>query len=346
MATALITGGTGFVGSHLVRVLADAGHTPRVLHRRRSRLTALQGLHYETALGDVLETDALLQACAGCDWVFHVAAVADYWRASTEQMFNVNVEGTRRVLWAARQAGVPRVVLTSSAAAVGVLPGEQPADERVPFNLPPRAFPYGYSKVLAEQVAQEAVAEYGQDVVIVNPVVVFGPGDLNQISGSFVTQIRRYQWAATVTSGGVAVVDVRDVARWHLAAAERGRSGERYILGTANSSYRALFALIAQLLDVTPPKIMVPDAVLPLAALGITLARRLGMTLPVDANQARLGSKCVYFDFRKAWGELGEPQIDLETSLRDTVRWYAENGYLQADGLAQWMTRAGRLLGW
>ncbi len=154
----LVTGGTGFVGSHVVRALTNAGHDVRVLHRASSRLDALAGLEYESAVGDILDADSLRPACSGCDWVFHVAAVADYWRADRQRMFAANVEGTRAVLQAAREAGVRRVVFTSSAAAVGLRHDGQPADESLPFNLPPQRFPYGYSKAQAESIAQQAVA--------------------------------------------------------------------------------------------------------------------------------------------------------------------------------------------
>lgn len=343
MPTALITGATGFVGSHLARTLLDAGHHVRALRRANSRLDALDGLEVETALGDVLDAESLVKAFEGCDWVFHVAAVADYWRANRDWMFTVNVEGTRRVLWAARKAGVRRVIFTSSAAAVGLRRGE-PSDETVAFNFSPRAFPYGYSKVLAEAEVREAIARYGQDVVILNPVVIFGPGDLNQISGSFITQIARYQWVATLTSGGAAVTDVRDVARWHLAAAESGRMGERYLLGTSNYSYDDLFAVIAEVVNVPRPRIPVPDFALPTIAAGIDLARRLGISTPVDANQARIGAKEVFFNFHKAWMELGEPQVDMLTSIRDTARWYREHGYLTPDGMTRVIARIGRAL--
>ena len=126
---ALVTGGTGFLGSHIVRLLCEEGHGVRVLHRASSKLDALEGLSYESALGDVTDLESLRTACAGCDWVFHVAAVADYWRADHEWMFAVNVEGTRNVLQAADEKGVKRVIFTSSAAAVGLHPNAEPADE-------------------------------------------------------------------------------------------------------------------------------------------------------------------------------------------------------------------------
>ncbi len=324
---ALVTGGTGFVGSHVVRALNEAGHTARVLHRPSSKLDALKGLEYESALGDILDDVALLKASEGCDWVFHVAAVADYWRADQTKMIEANVEGTRRVLRAAKGAGVKRVVFTSSGAAIGMRDDGKPADESVTFKLPPERFPYGYSKVLAEQVVSETVAA-GQDVVTVNPVIVMGPGDLNMISGSFITQVKQLGPLVPVPSGAISVIDVRDVARMHLAAAERGRTGERYILMTANYPQREWLGMVADVVGVRHPFFPVPDAVLPVAANLIALARKLGIHTPVDSNQTRLGGRNITFDGGKAWAEFGRPEINMRQSLLDTYQWYREHGYL------------------
>ncbi|MCU0463499.1 MAG: NAD-dependent epimerase/dehydratase family protein [Anaerolineae bacterium] len=326
MATALITGGTGFVGSHVARALAEAGHTVRILHRRSSKLTALEGVRYESAYGDVLEADALREACAGCDWVFHVAAVADYWRADKAHMFKVNVEGTRLVLDAAREAGVKRVVFTSSAAAVGLTPGGT-SDESVAFNLPPERFPYGYSKVLAEQVVAEAVRN-GQEVVTVNPVVVMGPGDLNQISGSMVIESKRNGRFVPVPPGGAGYVDVRDVARWQLRAAEVGVPGERYLLGTANFGHREWFSLIADVVGVPRPILPLPRQILPLAAGIVNGVRALGIKTPMDGNQIILSGKGVYFKYDKTWAAFGPPQVAMEMSLQDTYAWYRASGVI------------------
>jgi dihydroflavonol-4-reductase len=327
MAQALVTGGTGFVGSHLVRALNEAGHHVRVLHRPTSKRDALAGLAYESALGDLNDEDALYRAAAGCEWVFHVAAVADYWRADREAMFEANIGGTRRVLAAARAAGAVRTVFTSSAAALGFRHDGAPADEGVRFNASSSRFPYGYSKAMAEIVALEAVAA-GQDVVIVNPVVVMGPGDLNVISGGFVMQIHRLGAWVPVTSGGVAVTDVRDVARWHIAAAEHGQRGERYILGTENVAYAAWFALIADVIGRPRPGFPVPDLALgPIASL-IDGLKAVGIDLPVDGVQTRLGGRSIFFRFEKAWEALGEPRIAMRQSVADTFAWYREHGYL------------------
>ncbi|PJF41427.1 MAG: nucleoside-diphosphate sugar epimerase [Phototrophicales bacterium] len=324
---AAITGGTGFVGSHIARLLIAEGHRVRVVHRATSRLDALDSLDYDGVVADILDEDALRPAFAGCEWVFHVAAIADYWRADKARMMEANVEGTRRVLRAAKDAGVARVVFTSSAAAVGTRADGQPADESDFFHDSAARFPYAYSKLLAEQVVQEAV-QTGQDVVIVNPVVIFGPGDLNMISGSMLKEVKRFGRFTTVASGGIAVIDVRDVARGHLAAATKGRTGERYILGTQNIALRDLLPLVAEVVGVGRPIVYVPDFALSPIATAFGFARRLGINTPVDPNQIRMGSRHIYFDFTKMHTELGEPQISLRQSLEDTYRWYVEHGYL------------------
>jgi len=339
-----VTGGTGFVGSYVVRALRDDGHTVRVLHRTSSKLSALAGLEYESCSGDVTDIDTLRAAFAGCDWVFHVAAVADYWNADNARMFEVNVGGTRKVLQAAREAGVKRVVFTSSAATIGLPHDDTLADESSPFNLPPAAFPYGTSKVLAEEVVSEAVAQYGQDVVIVNPAIVIGPGDLNQISGSFVVQMARWQWLTPVSGGGLSVTDVRDVAAAHIAAALRGRSGERYILNSANYPDHEWFGMIADVLDIAPPLITIPNAAVPLLAGLIDALRRIGIPTPVDANQIRLATRTIYFDSSKARAELHEPQIDMRQSVQDTVDWYRDNGFIQESIMANVLSWIGRRL--
>jgi len=324
---ALVTGGTGFVGSHVVRALNDEGHRVRVLHRQSSRLDALKGLAYESAFGDVTDADAVLRAAEGMDVIFHVAAVADYWRADRQRMFDVNVEGTRRVLRAAQAQEVQRVVFTSSAAAVGLLE-EGPADEGAAFNLSPEQFPYGYSKKLAEDVVAGFVAD-GLAVVTLNPVVIMGPGDLNVISGTFMVQMKRFGAFTPATHGGVSVIDVRDVARYHLAAAKSGEPGQRYILTTANYTYREWFGMIAEIVGVRPPLFYTPNWLLPPLARLVDAARALGIPTPIDANQVRLGSRYVYFNGAKAWQAFGPPHITMRQSLEDTYAWYRAHGLMR-----------------
>ncbi len=326
MVTALVTGGTGFLGSHIARTLVEAGHTVRILHRATSSLTLLEGLPVEHAIGDVVDSASVERAMRGCEWVFHAAAVADYWRANYVKMYIVNVNGTVNVLDAARRTGVRRVIFTSSAAAVGLRDDGRPADEILAFNLPPNRFPYGHSKYLAELEVERAV-QRGQDVVILNPSVILGPGDVNLISGSGIVEMARGS-VFVYPTGGATVIDVRDVAAAHLAAAERGRRGERYLLGAVDVSHRALLKLIAHVVGVPAPFLPVPAAITPVAAAVAELLRRAGLKLPIDANQIRLSSRNMFYDCHKAWRELGEPRIDLRQSLEDTYHWYAAHGMI------------------
>ena len=331
----LVTGATGFVGSHLTRQLVDAGHDTRILYRSRKKLSVLDGLPYDAALGTLVDIEALKRACDGCELVFHVAAKADYWKDDDKDALQrINVDGTRNLLEAAKAAGARRVVFTSSASAIGIRPGTTPSDESDAFNLPPERFPYAWTKWQAEAIARDFAAD-GLEVVTLNPTVIIGPGDLNAISGSFVIETARYRWAVPLSSGALAVIDVRDVARAHVNAIHRGRSGQRYILNRANLTYREWFGLIARACDVPPPRFAIPDGLLEPTARMIETLRRFGIDTPMDANQVRLGGDWVTFDGGKAHRELFQPQIDIETSLRDTYNWYAENGYIKHNALTR-----------
>ena len=313
-----------------MRQLLAAGYAARVLYRSEQKLRALADLRFEAVQGDLDDIDALERACAGCELLFHVAAKADYWKDDDRAaLWRINVAGTRNLLAAAQAAAVRRVIFTSSASAIGIRPGRALADETDTFNLPPeRFYYYAYTKYEAEAVVAEFVAQ-GLDVVTLNPTVIIGPGDLNAISGSFILEMARYQWLTPMSSGGLAVIDVRDVARAHLAAIARGQRGERYILNTANLSYREWFRLLAAACAVRPPLFSMPDWLLEPTARFIEGLRALGLQTPMDANQTRLGGAHVYFDSGKARRALGPPQVDIETSLRDTYVWYQQEGYIK-----------------
>lgn len=325
---ALITGGTGFVGANLVAALAEQGITTRVLHRETSSLEALQGLHYETVIGDILDdVDALVEIMAGCHWVFHVAAVADYWRQSTDRLYQVNVEGTRRVLDAARRAGVRRFVFTSSLAALGLPRPGKCLNEEDTFNLPPSQFPYGHSKHLAEREVQRAV-DLGLDAVIVNPTVVLGPRDINRISGSIILEAAR-GLIRFVPPGGVNYISVRDVVAGHIAAARHGRVGERYILGAHNLSHAEAIPIICRLVGRRPPRLKIPGWVLPPAAVAVRAARAIfRRPRSLDANQVRLLGAEIYADAGKAQRELDLPQTPFPATVQEAYNWYNKHGYL------------------
>lgn len=324
----LVTGGTGFLGANLTAALNARGLVPRLLHRATSSLKALEGLRYHSVLGDILDEPAALQAAmAGCTWVFHAAAVADYWRQGAERVYHVNVEGTRRVLAAARQAGVARLVFTSSLAAMGTPAPGAWLTEASRFNLPPAAFPYGHSKHLAEQDVL-AANQAGLETVIVNPSVILGPRDVNQISGAMITEAARGQ-LRFLLPGGVNFVAVEDVAAGHLAAAERGQPAQRYILGGENLAYQEAIPIICRVVGRPAPRWMIPAWAIPPAAYAVAgLRHLLGQRVPLDANQVRLAREFIYADSAKAREQLGLPRTPFETMVQRTYRWYQEHGYV------------------
>lgn len=329
MTHAFITGGTGFVGANLVQALNERDIPARVLLRSSSSRKALEGLHYETVTGDVLdEPQTLARAMEGCEWVFHVAAVADYWRQEREHLYRVNVDGTRNVLQAAQRAGVERFVYTSSLAALG-LPQKkgQLLDESHSFNLPPDNFPYGHSKVLAEEEVR-AAAHQGLHAIIVNPSIVLGPRDVNQISGSLFIEAARGHLKFSVP-GGASFIDVADVAAGHIAAAEKGRSGERYILSNHNLTHTEAVKVICEVLGRRPPRITIPGWLLPPAATLVGAARAVfGIKRPPDEHQVRMMGAFIYVDNQKAVSELSLPRTPFRETVQRTYNWYNQNGYV------------------
>ncbi|MEB3020583.1 NAD-dependent epimerase/dehydratase family protein [[Mycobacterium] crassicus] len=327
---AFVTGGTGFVGSNLVAALLDRGIEVRVLRRATSPMAALEGLDCQTRIGDVNDgVDALAEAMADCDWVFHTAAISDYWRYRTQtRLYRTNVDGTRDMAAAALRAGVKRFVYTSSLAALGVPQRGHQLVETDEFNIRPRQFPYGHSKHLAEAELQKAV-EDGLPAVIVNPSVVIGPRDVNRIASAMLVEAQRGRlWFAA--PGGTNFVSVDDVVAGHIAAAERGRVGERYILGGENLPFREVFTAANELFGRGAPSIVLPRWIIPVAAAGVSAARTVvGPRLPIDARQMRLSLADIYADPGKSHNELGVPFTPFRTALHSGYEWYRDNGYLE-----------------
>ena len=325
---ALVTGGTGFVGANLVATLGEHGLTARVLRRESSPLEALHGLTYEDALGDILDPrETLAEVMEGCDWVFHVAAISDYWRRGSDLLYKVNVEGTTNVLTAAKLAGVRRFVFTSSLAALGVPRNGQLLTESSRFNLEPRRFPYAHSKHLAEQEVLKAAGS-GLEAVIVNPTVVLGPRDVNQISGSIITEAASGR-LFFYPPGGVNFVAVEDVAAGHIAAAERGQTGQRYILAGENLRHRDALRVICEVVKRRPPVLPLPKQVIPIAAFGVSAARSLlGTRIPMDANQVWLSGHEIYADGGKAERELSVATAPFRETVQRAYDWYNKYGYI------------------
>jgi dihydroflavonol-4-reductase len=328
MTRALVTGSTGFLGSTLVEHLLARGVEVRGLRRKTSPDDAVEGLKIDFAVGDILDPASLPAAMEGIDWVFHVAAAADHRKSGAEVMYKVNLEGARNVFEAAHKAGVKRLVYTSSTAALGEpRPGKPMLDEADRFNLTPTAFPYGHSKQLAEDALQEYIQQ-SLDAVIVLPAPIMGPRDLNFISGDAIVEALRGAIPA-LPPGGANFIDVRDCADGEIAAAERGRCGERYILGGNNMTYREIAETFNAVLGAPVPLLTIPRPLIPVIAELIGLLTRLGIKLPIYREFLLYASQYVYYDNTKAVQELGLKTRPFAESVRDAYLWYADNGYLE-----------------
>ncbi|GAB4536193.1 MAG: NAD-dependent epimerase/dehydratase family protein [Anaerolineae bacterium] len=323
----LVTGATGFVGSNIAAALARRGDQVRVLRRATSRLDALEGVPVEYALGDILDPGSLAAAMQDCEVVFHVAATSQYWRSSKETIYRVNVEGTRNVMQSALAAGVKRLVHTSSVAALGYPPRGSIADESQVFPAWLSWWPYGHSKHLAELEVTRAV-DKGLPAVIVNPTIVIGPRDINFISGSLIRASARGQ-LRVVPPGGSNIIHVDDVVAGHLAAAERGRVGERYILGGENLSHWDAAVTMASVTGGPPPLLVLPGwSLRPLAWL-IDAFNAVSRRPPLVAGeQVLLGGETFYVDSSKAIRELGLPQTPFRQAAADAYDWYCAHGLL------------------
>jgi dihydroflavonol-4-reductase len=326
---ALVTGGTGFIGSHVVRALLDDGASVRVLARAGSDRRALAGLPVEVVTGDLTDPGSLTAALSGVEVLYHVAADYRLWAPDPAVLYRVNVEGTRALLLAAEAAGVSRVVYTSSVGALGLLPDGRPGTETTAVRLEDMVGDYKRSKFLGEREADEAAAR-GLPVVIVNPSAPVGPWDWKPTpTGRMLVDYLRGRMPAYLDTG-LNLVHVRDVARGHLLAAARGRPGERYILGHAegNLGLRAIFERLAPYTGVAAPRVRLPyRAVLALAS-GAELVARLSGTEPLIAKTAvRMAAKRMFFDPSRAVRELGLPQTPVDQALRDAVDWFWAHGY-------------------
>jgi dihydroflavonol-4-reductase len=316
----LVTGGNGFVGSAVVRLLLERGDDLRLTRRRRSRWENVEGLDVETVECDVLDRSAVRRALKGADRVFHIAGLVSSRPADSETLFEVNVQGTRTVLEECLRAGVERVVYTSSVAAIGPAEPGGAADEGQLFTVGHLGIPYVNSKHEAEIEAFRLAAK-GLPVVAVNPAYAFGRGDVYSRATSIVRRFLLGRLPAYVP-GALNVVDVQDVARGHVLADERGGVGERYILGNRNYTLDRLFADLARISGVEPPALRLsPTTALRLAQ--AAEAASLGRAL-IGVHDVRLSSQWWTYKNAKAKRELGWRPSPHEDTLEATVAWYRE----------------------
>jgi dihydroflavonol-4-reductase len=327
--TTLLTGGTGFVGSAVLRELIRAGHGVRALVRSESDRRNLDGLPVELVAGDLTDHSSLERAVKGCAILFHIAADYRLWVPDPERMHAVNVGGTGNLMRAALSAGVQRIVYTSSVATLGCRSDGSPADEKTPSSLEDMIGPYKKTKFQAEEAVRELVEREGLPAVIVNPSTPVGPRDIKPTpTGQLIVDAVSGRMPAYVDTG-LNLVHVDDVARGHLLALERGRIGERYILGGEDMTLQRILTELAAITGRKPPRFRIPHQwVLPFAYFSESWARLSGKTPPrVTLDGLRMSRKKMFFSSEKAVRELGYQSRPAIEALKEAVDWFRRNGY-------------------
>ncbi len=327
MKYVLITGVNGLVGSNLARQLIADGCSVRGLVRPGSDLRSIGGLDIDLVVGDVLDPGSIRTAVSGVDTVFHTAAVISYWRRERERMFAVNIDGTRHVVAASIQAGEGRFVHTSSIAAMPLRTSGEITTEESPHDG--EFFDVGYriSKYRSEQVVLEAVRN-GLDAVILNPVIIMGPGDYRFHGGRMIKDV--YSGRIFYSPpGGSSVVSVRDVVQAHIAAAQRGRTGERYILCGENYTFKDIFRTTAEVVGGIPPLFTVPGPLVKaVASISESVSSLFGVK-PWVSRELVAGIEITKrYSADKARRELGFSPMGLRDTIRTTFEWYKESGML------------------
>jgi len=325
---AFVTGATGFIGGNLARALLRDGHQVRALIRPESDRRNIAGLPIELAEGDLDSQRILTEHISGCDAVFHVAAHYSLWVKDRDSIYRANVDGTKNLLAAARAVGVKRFIHTSSVAAIGVPAPNTLGTEETQTTLEELVSDYKKSKYLAEQAALRAARE-GLDIVIVNPSTPIGARDVKPTpTGEIILRFLQDRMPAYVHTG-LNLIDVEDVARGHIRAWQRGRAGERYILGNRNLSLKEMLEMLAAITGKRAPRIAIPHAIpLTVAFIDEMVLARLGKRPQVSFYSVQMSRKTMYYDSSKAVRELGLPQNPVETALEKAVRWFEENGYV------------------
>ncbi len=330
---AVVTGANGFVGSAVVRQLLDTGHEVRALVREKSNRRSIEGLPIEICIGDIRDQSSLTRAMSGCQALFHVAADYRLWVPNPDEMYETNVNGSRNVMLAAVEAGIERIVYTSSVATLGLNAGGEPANEQTRATLDDMIGPYKRSKYLAEAEVRRLANELELPVVIVNPSTPVGPRDIRPTpTGQMILQAARGRMPAYVDTG-LNLVHVDDVARGHLQALERGAIGQCYILGGKDMMLKEILDYISSITGRRPPAIKLPhNLVLPFAWLAEQFGRLLhkrDLLLTVDG--VRMAKKRMFFSSEKAKRELGYKPRPAREALHDAVQWFQINGYCNPD---------------
>ncbi|HEX4210191.1 MAG TPA: hopanoid-associated sugar epimerase [Candidatus Binataceae bacterium] len=329
-STALVTGANGFVGCHVVRTLLDSGVAVRALVRSNADLRGLEGLDYERAVGDLRDASAIAHFAQGCETIFHVAADYRLWVPDPASMYAANVEGTRNILEAGRRAKVRRIIHTSTVGALGILHGSA-GREDTPVRLEDMIGPYKRSKFLAEQLAMTAARE-GLPVIIVNPSTPVGPLDYKPTpTGRIIRDFLNRRMPAYVDTG-LNLAPVEDVARGHLLAAERGRIGEKYILGGENLSLAEMLNRLARLSGLSAVRVKIPYGVALAFAYGAEVVARVTLRAPrASLTEVRMARKRMFFDDSKARSELGYHPGNIDEALSRAIAFFRGHGYVFGD---------------
>ena len=337
----LVTGATGFVGANVARLLLERGEDVRVLARAGSPRANIEGLPVEIVEGDLRDPEAVRRAVRGCGRVFHVAADYRFWARDPRELYRSNVDGTRNVMEACLAEGVGRVVHTSTVGTIGLSALPAPCDETTPLAPGQLTSHYKRSKLEAERVAL-SYAGRGLDVVAVNPSAPVGPWDVKPTpTGRILVDFARGRLPAYVDTG-LNVVHVRDVAAGHLLAAERGRTGERYILGHRDMTLAEILAELADILGRPAPRVRLPYAVAWLAGAASTAVATLVTRRPpaIPLESVRMARHRMFFDAGKAVRELGLPQTPVREAFEDAIEWFRDRGYLgPGKGRVEWASR-------
>ena len=324
---ALVTGATGFVGGAVARALIRAGVDVRVLARSQSDTQNLSGLPVERVEGDLLNPASLRTALAGCQQLYHVAAYYALWAKDPSIFYDINVTGTCNVLTAARLAGIQRTVYCSTIGAIGLPADGGLGSENTPVSLDQMAGHYKRSKYLAEQEVLKFASE-GLPVVIVNPSAPVGAADVKPTpTGQVIVDFMKGRMPAYIETG-LNIVDVDDVAAGHLLAMEKGRQGERYILGCRNLMLKDVFDILSGLTGIKAPSLRLPrSAVLPLAYVNQWIANLTGQPPRIPLEGVKMAKYRMHYDCSKAIRELGIPQTPPEAALEKAVQWFRSHGY-------------------
>jgi dihydroflavonol-4-reductase len=326
-----LTGSTGFVGSHVAQAYAGENVELRLLTRKTSSLAAIKSLSAETVVGDLSQPESLRSAIRGCDALVHVAADYRLWVRDPQQMYKVNVEGTRELLRIAREEGVAKVVYTSSVATMGFKADGTIVNEETPVTLSNMIGHYKRSKFLGEQEAIQA-AKAGQHVIILNPTTPIGPGDAKPTpTGRIIVDFLNKKFPAYVDTG-LNLVDVEEVARMHIVALDRGTPGERYILGGENLTLKQILDRMSAITGLPSPTMKVPHAVaMAFALFDETVTGKLrGKEPRATVEAVRMGKKMMFASSAKAERELGFRVLPVYPALREAIDWFIAHGYAPA----------------